>query len=143
MLLKTRASLAAWILALTLAPAAAQEFKPYPRANITTDQWQTYFDEVKSKHGADAKDLDDQKLLLFDDKATATMFAFTKPGHPAHPAWITRKLEQRNNNLYVAQIGYFAGAEAPFAELFRAYIALNEKMKEAARRANTEAVKKD
>ena len=110
--------------------AQAQEFKPYPRANITEAQWQAYFDEVREKHGATVQDIEDQKLLVYTDAATSTIYGFTKPGHPAHPAWIARKLEQRGDSLQVGQIGYFAGAEPPFAKLFREYIALNEKMKE-------------
>ncbi|HEY0956588.1 MAG TPA: hypothetical protein VGE36_17670 [Roseateles sp.] len=114
--------------------ACAQEFKPYPRAHITEDQWQAYFDEVRVKHGATVQDIEDQKLLVYTDKATTTIYGFTKPGHPAHPAWIARKPEQRGDSLFIGQIGYFAGAEPPFAKLFREYLALNEKMKEDIKR---------
>lgn len=114
--------------------AHAQEFKPYPRANITEAQWQSYFDEVREKHGATVQDLEDQKLLVYTDRATTTIYGFTKPGHPAHPAWITRKPEQRGDSLFIGQIGYFAGAEPPFAKLFRDYLALNEEMKEEFKR---------
>jgi hypothetical protein len=109
--------------------AQTQEFKPYPRANITVTQWQTYFDEVREKHGDTVQDIEDQKLLVFTDKATTTIYGFTKPGHAAHPAWIARKPEQRGDSLFIGQIGYFAGAEPPFAKLFRDYLELNEKMK--------------
>ena len=119
---------------LSSAEAGAQEFKPYPRANISEAQWQTYYDEVREKHAASQQDIDDQKLLVFTDKATGTIYGFTKPGHPAHPAWIARRVEQRGDELFVGQIGYFAGAEPPFAKLFRAYLELNEKMKEDVKR---------
>lgn len=124
------------------AHASAQEFKPFPRANITEPQWQKYFDEVREKHGAEVQDIEDQKLLVFTDKATSTIYGFTKPGHPAHPAWISRKLEQRGDELYVGQIGYFAGSEPPFAQLFKEYLALNAKMKEEVKRRQQEATKK-
>lgn len=110
--------------------AVAQEFKPYARANISVAQWQTYFNEVREKHGANVQDNQEQGLLIYTDLATSTLYAFTKPGHPAHPAWVTRRPEQRNDNVVIAQIGYFAGEEAPFARLFRDYLALNEKIKE-------------
>jgi hypothetical protein len=121
--------------------ASAQEFKPYPRANITEAQWQRYFDEVREKHGASVQDIGDQKLLVFTDKTTNTIYGFTKEGHPAHPAWITRKLEQRGDELFVGQIGYFAGSEPPFGQLFREYLALNVKMKEDAKRKQQEVGK--
>jgi hypothetical protein len=114
--------------------AQAQEFKPYPRANISEAQWQQYFEEVSQKYGPTAQDLGEQKMVLYKDEVSNTFYAFTKPGHPAHPAWIARKLEPRGNSLGIAQIGYFAGAEPPFAKLFREFSALNEKLKEDANR---------
>jgi hypothetical protein len=137
-----RPALVASLLLLLSAPALAQDFKPFPRANISVAQWQTYFDEVRSKHGANVQDIEDQKLLVYTDLATTTLYAFTKPGHPAHPAWVTRKPEQRNDSIFIAQIGYFAGDEAPFAHLFRAYLALNEKMKEDMKRRQAEGTQK-
>jgi len=128
--------------AVVLSSAKAQEFKPYPRASITEAQWQSYFDEVREKHGASVQDLDDQKLLVFTDRVTNTIYGFTKPGHPAHPAWIARKPEQRGDSIFIGQIGYFAGAEPPFAKLFREYLALNEKLKEEIKRRQAEAAPK-
>ncbi len=142
--MKTLSSSLLGAVLLMAAPALfAQEFKPFPRANITVAQWQAYFDEVKAKHGANVQDIEDQKLLIYTDTATTTLYAFTKPGHPAHPAWVTRRPEQRNDSIFIAQIGYFAGEEAPFAQLFRAYAALNERMREDIKRRQAESSKKD
>ena len=118
------------VLLLVSSVASAQEFKPFPRANITEDQWNTYFNEVRMKLTSNVQDIEDQKLLVFTDAAGKTIYAFAKPGHPAHPAWIARKLEQRGDELWIGQIGYFSGAEPPFAQLFRAYIELNDKMRQ-------------
>jgi hypothetical protein len=118
----------ALLLALFCATVHSQEFKPYPTADVTPKQWQAYFDEVQFKHGASTQKLDDQKLIVFRDEVTNTVYAFTLRGHQAHPAWITRRPEKRGDSLHMNQIGYFAGAEKPFAELFRAYLSLNDKM---------------
>jgi Protein of unknown function (DUF4019) len=127
---------------ITCAAALGQEFKPYPRANISVAQWQQYIEEVRQKHGSTAQDLDDQQLIVYRDDASSTIYAFTKPGHPAHPAWITRKPEQRSNSVFVGQIGYFAGAEPAFAQLFKEYLALNEKLKdEISRRQSAKEAK--
>jgi hypothetical protein len=130
------------VASLQISNAVAQEFKPYPRANITEAQWLEYFDEVRAKHGATVQDVEDQKLLVFTDKATTTIYGFTKPGHPAHPAWVARKPEQHGDSIYIGQVGYFAGAEPPFAKLFREYLALNEKMKEDIKRLRQEQSEK-
>lgn len=119
--------------------AAPQEFKPYPRANISPAQWQTYFDEVRHKHGASVQDIEAQRLLVYIDSVTGTIYGFTKPGHPAHPAWVSRKPEQRGDSIFMAQIGYFAGEEAPFAKLFREYQELNERMNEELARRQSQA----
>lgn len=109
-------------------PTVAQEFKPYPRADISKRQWQTYFDEVVAKHGNTAQKQNDEKLVMYADALSNTSYVFTQDGHPAHPAWITRQLQQRAGNVNIGQIGYFAGDEASFAALFRSFSALNEQV---------------
>jgi hypothetical protein len=111
------------VLAVTRA-AAAIEFKPHPTAHITEAQWSAYFDEVRAALGGSAQELGEHKLIVFYDKATGTSYAFTQPAHPAHPAWIARRIANKN----VEQIGYFAGREEPFAELFRQYQVTNQRM---------------
>ena len=119
------------IFAIFLAVAAcAQEFKPYPKARITESQWQSYFDEVRSKHGPSEKRFPSEHLVVFEDTQAMLTWAFTTAGHPAHPAWVTRQPVQDSRGVYLRQIGYFAGEEQPFAEMFRAYQALNERMRE-------------
>jgi hypothetical protein len=128
----------ALLLAATLVVGAsgalAIEFKPYRNEAITARQWEDYFGQVKAAFGASVQELSDQQLILFDDKATATTYAFTKPGHPAHPAWVTRRIVQEGSKMYVDQIGYFAGQEAPFAILFQQYQETNKRMIDAMKR---------
>jgi hypothetical protein len=50
----------------------AQEFKPYPQANISAAQSQQYFDEVRQKYGTTAQNLSDQQIILFTDDASRT-----------------------------------------------------------------------
>ena len=118
-------------LVLTLAGRLqAQEFKPHPQANITSLQWLIYFNEVFKKHSASVQALDDQKLTVYTDAATNTVYSFTQPEHAAHPAWIARKPEQRVGEVVINQIGYFAGSEPAFAKLFKDYLAANETTKQ-------------
>ena len=60
----------------------------------------------------------------FEDASSSTYYAFTLPEHPAHPAWITRKLVDRDGEVVMDLIGYFAGDEEPFSELFQDYAEL-------------------
>ena len=117
--------------------ALAIELRPYPTDKITERQWSDYFAQVKAAYAASMQELPDQHLVVFHDDKTATSYAFTQPGHPAHPAWITRHIVQEGSNLDVDQIGYFAGAEAPFAVLFQQYQATNRRMIEEMKRQNS------
>lgn len=124
-----RIPLPALVLFCVSAAAFAQEFKPYPQPKISHAQWGAYYDEVREAHGQTERRAEEQRLVTFTDHKRGMSFAFTLPGHPAHPAWITRRLvEHQDGGVYMDQIGYFAGAEEPFAELFDQYRRLNEKM---------------
>jgi hypothetical protein len=116
------------MMAMAVASALAIEFKPHPAAQITETQWASYYEQVRSAHDADKQEFPGERLIVFHDNATATSYAFTQPGHPAHPAWITRRIVQSGKDLFVDQIGYFAGSEAPFAALYQQYQILNQRM---------------
>jgi len=102
----------------------AATYNPYEDSKITPEQWQTYYDTVQSEFGETREEVTDAMLLLFEDASSSTYYAFTLPGHPAHPAWITRKLVERDGDVAMDQIGYFAGEEEPFSELFQDYAEL-------------------
>jgi hypothetical protein len=122
-----RVAIASAAVLVAAAPVLAIEFKPYPVAQITEAQWANYYEQVRSAHGADRQEFPGERLIVFHDKATATSYAFTQPGHAAHPAWITRKVVQRGNDIFIDQIGYFAGSEPPFATLYQQYQVLNQR----------------
>jgi hypothetical protein len=100
--------------------AKKPEFQPYPTPRITESQWKTYYDQVKAAYGGSMQEFAGQRLVAFNGDTVA--YAFTMPGHPAHPAWIARRpVRNDQGNTTIQQIGHFAGQEAPFAELFRQY----------------------
>jgi hypothetical protein len=119
------------ILAISLLAAigaSAQEFSPYPDSKITVAQWQTYLDLVREKLGASKRTLAAQHLETYTDQATRTVYTFTQPGHPAHPAWITLRIVENNKNSSMEQAGFFAGDEPSFATMFTEYQQWNERI---------------
>ena len=129
------AQFAGAIACLFVTPLAAQEYRPFPTPQITEAQWKIYFDEVNRAHSSRKRDFPAEHLIVFeDDPATlspetakqqaGTSWAFTAPGNPAHPAWITRRIVNESGKATVLQVGYFAGNEAAFAKLFQSYRAL-------------------
>jgi hypothetical protein len=127
-------ALSTLIFVLICGLANAQEFKPYPQAKVTPEQWQAYFDDVSTRHASTRQDAPNAPFVGFSNAATQTMYSFTKPGHPAHPAWITRQVVQQGTSIQVQQIGFFAGEEAPFAQLYQQFQKLNDRMREDIKR---------
>ena len=83
--------------------ASAQEFKPYPDAKVTVAQWQAYLDAVRKKMGSSERSFPAQHLETYRNEGTRTVYAFTEPGHPAHPAWITRRVVEDKKGVSMAQ----------------------------------------
>ena len=99
----------------------AQEFRPYPQFGITVEQWQQYFDQVRQKLSDAAQERPSEQLTVFTDRASQTVYAFTTPGHAAHPAWIAKRVIRLGNAVGVQQVGYFAGDQTAFGEWLRSY----------------------
>lgn len=108
----------------------AAEYMPYPEAKVTKEQWQSYAEEVSREFQASERRYPDQRLTTYSDDASRMSFAFTMPGHPAHPAWITRQVVEANGSIDLRQIGYFAGEEESFAELSRQYQELTQRTRQ-------------
>lgn len=108
----------------------AAAWKPYPEAQVTAEQWQEYFDIVVAEFGETRDEIAEARLILFTDELNSTFYAFTADDHPAHPAWITRKLVEQDGAITIQQIGFFAGEEEAFADLFDDYIALSDQVQQ-------------
>jgi hypothetical protein len=122
--MKTFVSRALLIACLFAAQLLAATYNPYEDSEITAEQWQEYYDTVQSEFGETREETGDAMLVLFEDASSSTYYAFTLPEHPAHPAWIARKLVDREGEVAMDLIGFFAGDEEPFSELFQDYAEL-------------------
>jgi hypothetical protein len=129
------------LLCLLSINVSAQEYKPYPRAKITQEQWQQYFSEVSKKLATSRREFPSENLVVFEDRVTFTTYAFTQEGHAAHPAWVTRHVVEDKGDVSVRQIGYFAGNEEPFAKLFKSYQQLQSQKREDFERRTKEVQK--
>jgi hypothetical protein len=118
------------VLFFTSMSVNAADLKPFPRAHISVEQWQGYFDSVSKEFGETKRFYEEQNLVVFSDDPQRANIAFTTKKHPAHPAWVTRYVTEDNETVSIAQIGYFAGEEPPFAKLFQDYAKLNDKVRE-------------
>jgi len=117
------------LLVLFSVGVSSTEFKPYALAEITTEQWASYFEKVSQAFPKTVQDHPEQHLIVYFNNKERLSYAFTKEGHPAHPAWVTRQVVEAEGTIDMVQIGYFAGKEKPFAALFRQYQHLTEQTK--------------
>ena len=131
---------AAWALFLVAGTFAetglAQEFQPYSTPQVTAEQWTRYAEEVRQNFGSTAQVVKEENVIVFSDQRTRTFWVFTTKDHPAHPAWITRRMVEQDGEVTVRQIGYFAGPEPEFAKLFRAYQERNARLQAYVARRN-------
>lgn len=107
----------------------AATYKPFPEAQVTAEQWHEYFDIIVAEFGDTRDEISEARLVVFTDEASSTFYAFTLEDHPAHPAWITRRLVEQDGAITIQQIGFFAGEEQAFADLFDDYLALSDQLK--------------
>lgn len=101
--------------------AHAYEIEPFPVANISEEQWLTYYDEVNSEKGIEKREYKNEKLIIFSDSEKQATIVFTLENHDAHPSWVTRYVRELDGTISVNQVGYFAGNEKAFAALFQTY----------------------
>jgi hypothetical protein len=109
----------------------AQLFRPFPETNINQAQWDDYFYEVRQKHALGARDLESEKLQMFFNAQTQVVYTFTKPGHPAHPAWISRLIVSVDKKLALSVVGYYAGSQTEYQRLFDQYMRTSEQLRDA------------
>ena len=107
----------------------ALEFMPYPVANITYEQWQTFYEKARNNLTHSQRTYKDQFMVVFTDTFNGHHYAFTLPGHAAHPSWIVRRLVNTDGEIHIQQVGYYVEDEAAFIELFKLYLELNKKIK--------------
>jgi hypothetical protein len=93
-------ALAALILAAVLANSAVAQDTP---GKSTSDrEYATValaLEALRAKSGVKISDLSGWTVI--EDRSTLSLWSFTPPGHPAHPAAIQRKVIQEGNNILV------------------------------------------
>ena len=99
----------------------ADQSRRFPQPRISAQEWQTYFDEVKAKSGAqDISRADRPDVVAIAVPSEQAVYYFTKPGG-AHPAVVIAQVIQRGTAILIEHSGYFAGSEEAFAKWFGAF----------------------
>lgn len=132
-ILWTRAAFLFSVISATFTVAYAQEFRPYSYSKISQSQWQTYIELVQKNFAATERDYAGDHLLTYRDAKMHVFYTFTQQGHPAHPAWIAQRLMEKDGYPSMELVGFYAGDERAFNDLYRQFEKLTEQITERAR----------
>ena len=107
----------------------ALEFMPYPVAKITLEQWESFYTKAKTKLGHSQRTYNEQHVVVLVDAFNGHHYAFTLPGHNAHPSWTVRRIVNIDGEIDIHQVGYYVNDVSSFTEHFKTYLELNKNMK--------------
>jgi hypothetical protein len=115
---------------LTLSETAqAQAFRPFQESRISAVQWQEYFSLISVKFASSMRDLEKDHLQMYFDGATGVTYTFTKPSHPAHPAWVSRMIVMVDGHYAASQAGFYAGSQNEYHLLYASIAEMNERLR--------------
>lgn len=108
--------------------AAAIELEPYASSKISVGQWNQYHRKVKKElaSGRGSFKYEAGELETYSEPQSCTMVTFTTPGHKAHPAWVTTRIVVEAKKIGVHVVGYYAGNEAAYLDLYQRMNAMVE-----------------
>jgi hypothetical protein len=109
--------------------ARAQAFRPFKESRISAVQWQEYHSLVSVKFASSLRDLEKDHLQMYFDGATGVTYTFTKPSHPAHPAWVSRMIVAVDGNYAASQAGFYAGSQSEYHLLYAGIAEMNERLR--------------
>ena len=74
-------------------------------------EYQREYDEVVKIFRTETgfEEVDQGDVLQFFDKKHSRVFLVTKPGHPAHPAVVTRQAIEQDGHLFLKSSGFGPG----------------------------------
>ena len=116
--------------AIALAQPSLPPPKRFPAEKITAEQLGTYKSEVQAIPGIECREIGAHQRQCTSN-AQFTIWIFTLPGHPAHPA-VTQAvmLVQRDGQgarVGINRSGYYAGDSAAFDTWMKEFRVLDQK----------------
>ena len=106
-----------WLLACLVLAAGCVAEGAAPKEKIGEPRptvWDRIWDEVTAKSGAEVDILRGSPVVQVTVPEERTIYTFTKPPHPAHPAVVKRVLVEESGAVSVATEGWAAGSEEAF-----------------------------
>jgi hypothetical protein len=98
----------------------------FSSTHITVDEWRMFLAEVTGTSGVRCRDVLTNQLQC-DSKSQATIWIFTRAGHPAHPAVTRAILRASGSQLGIDRTGHYAGSESAFRAWMSQFVDLDQR----------------
>jgi hypothetical protein len=119
-------------LAIVLAAAAIASAQPAEEPRTPSIGYPTVsaaLDALRAQSGV--KVLVQDGWTVIDDRATNSIWSFTPPAHPAHPAVIRRMIVQKDTDIFIRMSALCEAAKSECDKLIAQFTAMNEKMRDS------------
>src|SRR5438552_6946341 len=93
---------------LVIHAAAVGESVTNKNTPVTLDEWRALLAEIQSRAGMRCENHDEFQYMC-DTANPPTIWIFTRPGHPAHPAATRGMMVVNSGVIDVNRVGYYAG----------------------------------
>jgi hypothetical protein len=104
--------------------AKPSDVPAYLSAQISKQQWATQLADVQSQTGVTCKSIALSQYIC-DSPKQHTIWVFTQPGHPAHPALTRGAMVITSETIGIERTGQYAGDRAAFVEWMKEFAALD------------------
>jgi hypothetical protein len=102
---------------------------PYKIFPVTVTHWNEMLTDVKSQPGMKCKDSSEHQYIC-DSASPPTIWVFTQPGHPAHPAASRGVMVFHGDAIDIDRTGYYAGDRPAFISWMHAFEILDTRQVE-------------
>ena len=103
------------------ASAIAQRASEDDSARVTMQRIDADFHAVQAIPDVQCKRIDQALYVLCDAASRKTIWAFTLPGHSAHPALVRRVMVADSQSIGIKASGHYAGSKGAFDRWFNEF----------------------
>jgi hypothetical protein len=87
--------------------------------------------QIEAAADVTCQDYKDANERLCSSSERRTIWVFTLPAHPAHPATVQRKMKIHDSRLSIIRTGRYAGSEAEFRKWLAKFAELDRKQEKS------------
>jgi hypothetical protein len=115
------------LLILDALPEVIAQSTPQSSSRVTSDRINRDLQEVQSVPDVRCQSSKDTHQLVCSSESLSTIWVFTTPGHPAHPAVVQRTMAFDNGRVGIERIGRYAGSKDAYEAWYLQFVELDQR----------------